>query len=117
MKSGSEKRRRQAQIKIRLTEDERRILDDKRGEMSPGDYIRHALLGSRRMRRRPSPSADTAALVKLHAQLGAIGNNLNQIARVANTSGRVREAMLEAALAEFLSLRQEILIALQVPPS
>lgn len=75
---------------IRLNRCERLRLESEAGETPIGTYVRARLLGEsglpprRRLRR---PSADREALGKLLAALGdsRIANNLNQLARAANS--------------------------------
>ena len=81
----NEKQRRQRSICIRLTEKEMLDLDAKvaRTNLKRETYVRQVLLGTAP---KESPSPATMMTVR---QLSAIGNNINQIARVANATGTV----------------------------
>lgn len=78
-----------APFSLRLTEAERAALEAQAGSQPLGAYIRARLLEDtgepRRHRRRPVK--DDAALARLLAELGKarLANNLNQLAKAANT--------------------------------
>jgi hypothetical protein len=65
--------------------------------LSVGAYLRHLALGSSGTRARRQPMVNQAELVRVLGLLGNYGSNLNQIAHVANASGKVPT---EAALIE-----------------
>lgn len=78
-----------APFSIRLTEAERAALEAQAGGQPLGAYIRARLLedaGEPRRRHR-RPIKDEAALARLLAELGKarLANNLNQLAKAANT--------------------------------
>lgn len=83
------KQRQPAPFSPRLTETERAALEAQAGSQPLGAYIRARLLEDagepRRSRRRPV--RDDAALARLLAELGKarLANNLNQLAKAANT--------------------------------
>lgn len=74
---------------LRLTPDEKSALKREAGSMPLGAYIRSKLLGeaSRPRRSRRSPIEDEKALAQLLGELGKarLSNNLNQLAKQANT--------------------------------
>jgi hypothetical protein len=81
---------RQAPFSLRLTRDERETLESRAGTMPLGAYIKSVLFADdapKYRARRKSPVADTKALADVLACLGAsrIPNNLNQLAKAANT--------------------------------
>lgn len=94
-RSGSPERSRKrrqpypAPFSLRLTEAERAALEAQAGDQPLGAYIRARLLADagepRRKGRRPVK--DDAALARLLAELGKarLANNLNQLAKAANT--------------------------------
>ena len=72
--------KRTKEIKIRLTDEEHQKLQ----ELKIGDlagWMRDVCLNKKTKRRNPPPTVEPALL----RQLAAIGNNLNQLARNANT--------------------------------
>ena len=105
----SETRQRKSVIGVRLTEEEReRLIAAAEAEgVSIGAFIRARTLGNSGSRSRRRPPADRAELVKILAELGKIGSNVNQIARRINSGDRVGGQVLDEALkavAETLSL-------------
>lgn len=76
-------------MSIRLLPDDRRLLSERataRG-MPSATYVA-VLVRSHLRRLTPLPSEELAALKRSIAELGAIGRNLNQIARALNAGGR-----------------------------
>ena len=114
MASGNENRKRSEKLQVRLSPDEIAALLAKAGDMSPADYIRTKLLDLEPTKSRRRRSVDAEALVRLRGELGKVGSNLNQIAKAANASGRVREGILADALAHFAELRAQVLQAIKV---
>jgi len=94
-------------LSIRLAPDDRLLLGDRaaaRG-MHSATYVA-VLVRSHLRRLTPLPVAELDALKRSIAELGAVGRNLNQIARALNTGGRFDgpgrqdlEAMLKIAVA------------------
>lgn len=79
-----------APFSLRLTFEERAILERKAGDMALGAYIRAELLSDRhapRRTRQKRPVKDQQALAKLLSELGSsrLSSNLNQLARAANS--------------------------------
>ena len=89
MASGSEQRQRTAHLMVRLTPAERGALDGaaERAGLSLAGYARATLLTAPPVRQARRPPVERAELVRLLAQLGKIGSNVNQIARVLNSGG------------------------------
>lgn len=87
---GSKKKPPTAPFSLRLTKDEREKLEEMSAGMSAGSYIRLALFGlsaKPRKARGKFPVKDHQALSKLLSTLGEsrLANNLNQLAKAANT--------------------------------
>ena len=74
---------------LRLSVEERQLLEELAGTKPLGAYIRETLLSNTRPRRGRTfrPKEDNIILAQILAQLGAsrIPNNINQLARAANT--------------------------------
>jgi predicted DNA binding CopG/RHH family protein len=80
---------RDARLYIRVAPEDRRLLSDRakaRG-MPSATYV-SVLLRSHLRNLAPVPKEELLALKRSVAELGAIGRNLNQIARAANQGGR-----------------------------
>lgn len=77
--------RRQHLVKVRLSDEELRYVSTaaELAGLALASFIRQAALG---VKMRPRRSQEDDQLVR---QLAALGNNLNQMARVANTSGKL----------------------------
>ena len=105
-------RRKNTRVHVRLKPDDRMILRERaaaRG-MPVATYV-SVLLRSHLRSLAPLPSAELIALKASVTELGAIGRNLNQIARAANGSGRLAgpsRADLEALLRVCESLRVHV---------
>lgn len=94
-------------LSIRLAPDDRLLLSDRataRG-MPAATYVA-VLVRSHLRRLIPLPTEELATLKRSIAELGALGRNLNQIARALNAGGRLNgpgrqdlEAMLKLAVA------------------
>lgn len=97
--------RRDERVTVRLTAEERRLLERRAGDCgrTVSTFMRQAALGAV-----PRRSAGAAGRATLY-HLGRIGNNLNQLAHKANATGRLTtERALLAALAELRALMREI---------
>ncbi len=106
---------------LRLTFEERVQLDRAATGMSLGAYIRQQILGENaapRKTRGKFPVKDHEALARVLGQLGTshLSNNLNQLAKAANTGSLPVtpdvENELKAACSEIRSMREELLRAL-----
>ena len=107
--------RRTAKVTVQLTPSERSQLDDAAQAAGTGlsEYIRRRCL-QRQKDRQPVVAGTTRnpAAKALADELRAIGNNVNQIARVANQTGDIRRGntldvvleRLKEALARIISL-------------
>ena len=115
---GSEKRRRNHTVTIRLSDEEHAILEEtaERTGYSKSYLFRRALLSAPPPRARPRPSIQTKQIARVLAQLGKIGSNINQLAKYANL-GRTQSAQIELALRELGELRLACLQALGMEPA
>ena len=78
-----------------------------------GSFLRKVGTGTPGPRtRRRRITGDMAELARLRAELARVGNNLNQLTRLANIGDMERPAMLDAALAELLALLAEVRTAM-----
>jgi hypothetical protein len=86
---GSEKRQRNLEPKMRCTPGEHAQLVSaaERAGLTVAAFMRHQCLGTPGPRAARRPPVERLALAKLLAQLGKVGSNLNQIARVLNSGG------------------------------
>lgn len=92
-------------LRIRMTAAERASVEARAAQagMSPSEFARRAIAGAKIA----PPSHGTAIPPLLIAELGRIGNNLNQIAHAAHL-GRELRHMAEAALADVRALVAKI---------
>jgi hypothetical protein len=103
--SKTEKGRRRAPFSLRLTFEERAVIEANAGSMPVGAYIKSLLLSNdapKYRARRKSPVADQAALAQVLACLGAtrIANNLNQLAHSTNVGSFYFDADTKRAIHE-----------------
>jgi hypothetical protein len=90
---------------LRLTAGERAVVRARAhaAGLTVSEFLRRAALG-KRVRARPGQVRRDAVY-----QLSKVGNNLNQLARAANTAGQVRaEELLEEALGELRAVLAEL---------
>lgn len=102
---------------LRLSFEERARLEKAAGGLPLGAYIRERLLGEETLPRRArgrNPIKDHEALGKVLGELGRsrIANNLNQLARAANSGSLPVTPETEAALTEACEGLREIRAAL-----
>jgi len=105
---------------IRLSDDERALLEERAGNRPLGAYIREILLGEHTHKRRAirRPQIEDAQYGSLLAALGNsnLSSNLNQLARHANVGtldvSDDIEQQLEDACAAVMIMRQTLLIAM-----
>ena len=114
----SEKRQRSDQHRIRLTPAERLLLNARAeaAGMSVAAYVRHQALGEegpRSVRRVP---VDALAVRQLAGQLGSVGNNLNQLTRMAHMGDLDAPAELAAVLDRVNDAADACLAALGYKP-
>ncbi|WP_257594166.1 MobC family plasmid mobilization relaxosome protein [Parerythrobacter lacustris] len=119
MASGTDKRQRTLTVTVRVTDDERRNLEElsSRAGLAMGAFVRAAALKDPGVRARRRPPVDHVAIRQLLGELGRVGNNLNQIARSLNTGEDIDLPELREALASYLPLRDAIFVALGKEPS
>jgi hypothetical protein len=119
MTSGSDKRQRGETVTVRLTTEERAILDDlsSRSGLAVGAFMRAATFGNPGPRAQRRPPVDHQMLRRLLGECGRIGNNLNQIAHHLNTGGQPSMPELREALAAYTDIRNAILAALVMKPA
>lgn len=108
---------------LRLTFEERARLEDEAGDMALGAYVRARLFDANRIaprRRSKKPVKDHAALAHVLALLGKshISNNINQLAKAANTGSLPvtidTERALNDAVRDVASMRRLLLAALNL---
>jgi len=86
--------------------------------LTAGAYLRSLTLGAPGARARRQPAATHAALARVLGLLGNYGGNLNQLAHVANASGKLpTEAQLTEIAGQVRVLRGAVMEALGSPPS
>lgn len=119
MASGTDKRQRTAQILVRLTTEELGALEAKanRAGYTRAAFARAALVGDPGLRARRLPPADHVALRRVLADLGRIGNNLNQLARGMNMGEVPEVPELRDAAKALLEARDAIYVALGKEPA
>ena len=106
-------------VSFRLTEDEASHLDQAGGSLahtrSRGDFARASAMQEAGLRilapakairtpARRKPTADTEALTKILGQLGKIGSNINQLAKVAHQTGDIPSEATLLQMSEFVSV-------------
>ena len=109
---------------LRLTTDEKAALKRAAGTMPLGAYIRSKLLGEASYQRAPrrSPVVDDRALAQLLGELGKarLSNNLNQLAKAANTGSLAvtpeTEKALQQACQDVQWMRARLIAALGIAP-
>lgn len=119
---GSNKRQRRNVLSARFNDQEKAVVKsmaEKRGQ-SIGTLLRATLLGipapARAVRR---PAVETQAVVKLLAELGKIGSNVNQIAKHLNAGrpGDTMENLLADAMRDLLEMRTGCMRVLGLEPN
>lgn len=117
--SGSEKRKRNKVLQVRLTESELAQIEAMadRVELTAPSYARSFLLDAPAPRAVRRPAVDTAQVAKLLADLGKVGSNLNQIAYHLNSgTSSVSPQAVESALADVAEMRDACMEALGRKP-
>lgn len=102
-------------VQLRTTiEDKQKLIEMAKGVgMSITDFVKSRTLGNPPKMRKAT--FDREILIRLFAELGKVGSNLNQIAKVMNTekkafySVNVKEALIAQTLNEVSALSSEIL--------
>lgn len=81
--------------------------------LAAGAYLRSVALGSAGQRARRQTTAERAELARVLGLLGNYGGNLNQLAHVANASGRLpTEAKLAEIAQQVREIRDQVMKAL-----
>ena len=110
----SEKRKRQFRVTIRLDEAEHTQINDRaeNAGLTLSGYFRSAVLNTPPPPQSRRPPVDRAELAKLLAAIGRIGNNVNQLARVANAGSWPESKDLSKARADIKWIRTTLMKAL-----
>ena len=114
---GSETRQRKQLIQVRCTVDEAteiRAAASAAGYRSASEYVRdRASSTSGTTPRAKQTRVDRVELGRLLAELGKIGSNVNQLAKLANTSGSLPfRSDLAEVKAELMQMRNALMLAL-----
>lgn len=114
MASGSETRQRRRLVQVRLTDEEHAALAERaeRAGLSAGAFVRAVALGAPGPRAVRRPPVEKAELARLLGQIGRVGSNVNQLARLANAGGWPGAAELDAMAADVAAMRAAVLSAL-----
>ena len=118
MSSGSENRQRQKVVRVRLTDQEQAEIiarADKAG-LSVAGYVRSTVLEKPAPRQSRRPSINHKELAFILAQIGKIGSNVNQMARVANSGGWPGSHQINLAQGDIKTMRNRLMLALGVSP-
>lgn len=109
----SETRQRQAGVKVRLTAEERAVVEERADAagLSIASYLRAAAIGDAGPRARRSPTVDRTIAADAIAALNKAGGNLNQIAKQLNTFGGPAPAGLPDTLQAVKQAALQILLA------
>ena len=104
-------RKRNIQMKFYVTEEEKRLIDEKMAQLPTrryGAYLRKMAIDGYII------YTDTTDIKEMNAALSAIGRNINQIARRVNAGGNVYQADMEEIrerLDEIWQLQRRILLS------
>src|SRR5882672_2236055 len=117
--AGSSKRQRTRQFVVRCTEAEHEAILGKadRAGIASAAFLRAAALGDAGPRAQRRPPADYKILRHILAELGRIGNNINQIAYRLNSGQKVELPNIREALDAYLEIRNAIFAALGMKPA
>ena len=88
-------RKRNIQMKFYVTEEEKRLIDEKMAQLPTrryGAYLRKMAIDGYIIQ------LDTTDIKRMNAALSAIGRNINQIAKVANASGYARKEDIQSIM-------------------
>lgn len=110
------KPRRPPPLSVRLTDEERAELERRaeRSGLTLGGYFKSAVFNTPPPPQSRRPPADRAELGKLLVAIGRIGNNVNQLAKVANAGSWPEAKDLEKARADIRWIRQALMKALGI---
>lgn len=117
-RSGSEKRKRSVCLAVRLTAEERALIEGQaeRAGLATGSYARLVLLGAPPPRQIRRPPVERRELARLLGEIGHIGGNLNQLAHHANSGLAFDRVAFRSAVAALEAIRKAILSALGRSP-
>jgi hypothetical protein len=118
-KKRSEKRQRTEQFRVRLTPEERAQFDaaSRAAGMDLAAFIRFCVIGKKGPRTRSvRASPNLVAWAEWRSQLGYIGNNLNQLTRLANMGDMDRPAQLDRVLAQVSEMIEEARVVMRPEP-
>ena len=117
-KRKSEKRDRDKRLTVRFNNQEYLALQEyaDRAGLSLSGFLRHTTLQTKPPRQSYRPVKDHEKLALLLASIGRIGNNLNQLAYVANTGSWPEHHNLEQACADIREVRDMLIQALGKEP-
>ena len=113
----SPKKRRTAALRVRITSDERRALDNaaERAGVGPCSFARVAVMAALDLQptppppRRRKPSEAAVSVARFLGEIGKVGNNINQLARCVNSGVGIDPNAIEEIQNELRRLRESIL--------
>lgn len=114
----SDKRHRQKRLTIRFNETEWQDMQTRAdvAGLSTAGFSRAVLLNAKPLRASRRPPVDKAQLAFLLADIGKIGSNINQLARIANLGSWPEHKDLRQAVADIRCMRDVLLKALGYTP-
>jgi hypothetical protein len=114
----SEKRHRQKKLTIRFNETEWQDVQTRAdvAGLTTAGFSRAAILNAKPLRASRRPPVDRAELAFLLADIGKIGSNINQLAKLANLGGWPEHEDLRQAVADIRWMRDVLLKALGYTP-
>ena len=114
----SEKRQRKIRVTIRLNEAEATEFNNRAEiqSLTLSGYFRSAILNTPPPPQSRRPPVDRQELGKLLGAIGSIGNNMNQLAKVANAGSWPESQQLDAACDDIRWMRQTLMLALGTDP-
>jgi len=114
MAKKSENRHRQKRLTVRFNEQELEALQDRADQagLSCSGYLRHTILQPKPPRQSHRPVKDHEKLARLLGAIGRIGNNINQLAHVANAGSWPEHQSLELASRQIQEIRDMLIQSL-----
>lgn len=112
---GTENRQKEKPVSVRMSLAELATVDAEatRTNLSRGSYIRTMVFGGVPLRAARSPSIVLQDLARLRGQIGKLGNNVNQLAKLANEGrGPFTKAEAVQMVADIAAMRAACLSAL-----
>lgn len=108
--SESESRKRTKMLPTRWTPDEYEKLTRRSHQagLSRAAFIRLQTLGEEGPRSQKRPSLERRNLAQLHAELGKIGSNINQIARHLNSGGEMERRFAERLVEAMRAIQRKV---------